>query len=337
MKKKHLSTLSILLASLLLFSGCGASSKYDTATETVSSMNSSASGWTEDTDTEEAAEYEMEESGTASELTESDLENRKLIKNVDITLETKEFDQLRQSLEEAIPTYGGYIQDSNFYDPQSEHRYRSYSLTIRIPSDNLDAFTEMVGELGTLTNKSEYVEDVTLTYVDMEAYKESLQVEYDKVLELLGKATDLDQILVLESKLSELRYEINSYESQLRTYDNLVAYSTVYLYISEVQYEVAVPDSIGSRISSGFMQNLYAVRDFLVDLFVFLISSLPVLLVLAVVVFILFLIIRKLLKMEAEKRQKRMEAQPYGMTSPPPIQPQNHHQETTSDSTDITQ
>ena len=73
---------------------------------------------------------------------------------------------------------------------------------------------------------------MTLDYVDKTAYKESLQVEYDRVMELLEEAKDLDQILALESKLSQLRYEIDSYESQLRTYDNLIDYSTVHIYIS---------------------------------------------------------------------------------------------------------
>ena len=71
----------------------------------------------------------------------------------------------------------------------------------RIPSDQLDSFTEKAGELGQVTNKSENVEDVTLDYVDKTAYKESLQVEYDRVMELLEEAKDLDQILALESEI----------------------------------------------------------------------------------------------------------------------------------------
>ena len=175
----------------------------------------------------------------------------------------------------------------------------------RIPSDKLDSFTEKTGELGQVTNKSENVEDVTLDYVDKTAYKESLQVEYDRVMELLEEAKDLEQILALESKLSQLRYEINSYESQLRTYDNLIDYSTVDIYISEVEYEQESNDTIGNRISNGFRSSLYGVRDFFVNLFVWLVSNLPVLLLLGGVAGLLVFLIKKLLKRRKMGKSKK--------------------------------
>lgn len=300
--KKHFNKLSLLLALILLLSGCGASGNgsdketYNSADRTDQYFEE---GWNEkpSQDSESKAE-------DLSDLTENDLANRKLIKTFYLTLQTKEFDQLKTLLDEMIPAYGGYIQDSNYYDPQREGRYRNYSLTVRIPVDNLDAFIDKVGLLGTLTNKSEQTEDVTLTYIDMTAYKETLEVEYNKILELLEKATDLDQILLLESKLSELRYEINSYESKLRAYDNLVSYSTVHIDISEVEYEIDTKDTIGSRISTGFMQSLYSVRDFFVDLFVFIISNLPVLLVMALFFIIFILLLKKITVHKTKKRFK---------------------------------
>ena len=37
------------------------------------------------------------------------------------------------------------------------------------------------------------------------------------------------------NRLSEVRYQLESIESQLRTFDNRIDYSTVYLYIDEVE------------------------------------------------------------------------------------------------------
>ena len=198
-------------------------------------------------------------------------------------MQTRTFDTLKQQLEESIASCGGYIENSS-YDAPGGQNCRYYYLCVRIPSKELDAFVNKAGELGTITNKSENVRDVTLDYVDKTAYKESLQTEYERVMELLAQAKNLDQILALESKLSELRYEINSYESQLRTYDNQIDYSTVNINISEVEYEKEMSDTVGSRISSGFRGSLFAVRNFFVNTFVFLVSNLPVLVLLAAVI-----------------------------------------------------
>ena len=324
MKKKTKITLTAALSLLLLLSGCGGSAdKSSSATAASQAYDASAAydnGWSGEI-AEESSEYgttdmkydnaeyddATEGSGgdpsSAASASTNDLSNRKLIKNVSLSLETEDFDTMKSSMEESISTYGGYIEYSSFDAPQGTYRLRYYSITARVPAEKLDEFVAAAGNLGTLTNKSENVQDVTLDYVDKTAYKESLHVEYDRVTELLEQADDLDQILALESKLSQLRYEINSYESQLRTYDNLISYSTVDIYISEVEHETAVSNTIGSRISSGFSSSLYAVRDFFVDLFVFLIANLPVLLVWAVIIILAVLLIRHLLKKHTEKKK----------------------------------
>lgn len=322
MKKKFRIPLTAAISLVFLLTGCGSSkSSYDTAAnQSYTESASYDSGWSEEAATEETfadmeyddAEYAdvTEGSGgdpsSAASAGANDLSNRKLIKNVSLSLETEDFDTMKSSMEESISSFGGYIEYSSFDAPQGTYRLRYYSITARIPAENLDEFVTVAGNLGTLTNKSENVQDVTLDYVDKTAYKESLQVEYDRVTELLEQADDLDQILALESKLSQLRYEINSYESQLRTYDNLISYSTVNIYISEVEYETAVSNTIGSRISSGFFSSLYAVRDFFVDLFVFLIANLPVLLVWAVILILVILLFRRMLKKRTTKKEAKL-------------------------------
>lgn len=316
MKRMNYSKFALLLTCILLLAGCGGSSSKATdsiATNTTEAAG--ATGWADDAMTEEAkseygdpqeAEAVTEES--TSESFENDLNNRKLIKTVYLDMQTEDFDSLKDNLEETIESNGGYIESSYLNTPKSDDLYRSYELTIRIPADKMDLFIETIGSLGYITSKNETIEDVTLTYVDMTAYKEAMETEYKKVLELLENATELDQILVLESKLSELRYEINSYESRLRTYDNLIDYSTIHIYVNEVKYAIETKDTIGSRISSGFLSSLYSVRDFFVELFVAFVSNLPVLIVLAVFIGIMILIFRKIVKSAAQKKERRCAA-----------------------------
>lgn len=309
MKRKYSKTWTVVILSALMFTGCSTKSldmAEDTATEQTVASNDSGgyAGYMEESmeasavDTEldmEVSEDKTEGAGTiAPEVSKKDLSSRKLIKTVSLSMETKTFDALKKQMEESVSSFGGYIENSSYDAPQGEQQYRYYYLCVRIPADHLDEFVGKAGEMGTITNKSENVEDITLDYVDKTAYKESLQTEYERVTELLEQAKDLEQILALESKLSDLRYEINSYESQLRTYDNQIDYGTVHIYISEVEYEQETSDTVGSRISNGFRSSLRSVRDFFVDTFVFLVSNLPVILLLAVIAGIAIFIVKKL-------------------------------------------
>jgi len=320
MKEKSWKVIGLLLTSVLFLGGCGASDKSTAQTESFSMANTASAdygeGWETAMDTsgdekaeEVSPEMAAEEAGTEEALSEKDLSSRKLIKRVSLSMETKSFDTMKQKMEETITSCGGYIEASSFDDPQGGDYYRYYSITARIPSEKLDSFVSEAGSLGTVTNKSENVEDVTLDYVDKTAYKESLQVEYERVMELLEEAEDLEQILALESKLSQLRYEINSYESQLRTYDNLIDYSTVNIYISEVEYEQKAEDTIGSRISNGFTSSLYTVRDFFVNLFVGIIANLPVLILVGIVAALCVTAVSKLWKRKKKRKQERQEKQ----------------------------
>lgn len=326
MRRRTGMILWVLPLSLLL--GCGGSAKEGSssassmAAQTYATANGDF-GWEEGTDAaayDSAADMETADMGTVetgtaggsgsqevSDAAARDAANRKLIKTVSLDLQTKEFDTLKQNLEKEIEHNGGYVESSDYYVPQGENQYRYYNLTVRIPEENLDAFVETAGSLGTLTDKSENVEDVTLNYVDMTAYKESLQLEYERVTEILEEATKLDQILALESKLSELRYEINSYESQLRTYDNLISYSTVHIYISEVEVVKDITPTVGSRISNGFRESLQKVKNFFVDLFVWVVSHVPELVVLAVCVGIIVVLVKKIGKRAARRRKENLQ------------------------------
>ena len=94
----------------------------------------------------------------------------------------------------------------------------------------------------------------------------------------------MEEIIALESRLTEVRYQLESMESQLRTMDNQVSYSTVYLSIEEVEH-FTPPAEKGTweRISTGFSENVYRVGNGIKEFFIGLIISLPILFVLAVV------------------------------------------------------
>lgn len=224
---------------------------------------------------------------------------RKLIRTVNLNVETTEFDDLLASITQFVEASGGYIEQSDLSGRSiSGGNGRRYaSVTARVPAAQVDAFLSQMSEKSNVTYRSENVQDVTLQYTDIESRKKSLTIEQERLWELLEKADSLDAVIALEERLSEIRYELERFESQLRTYDNQVDYSTVYISIDEVAvFTPTEPDSVMTRIQKGFTRNLKNVGNGFVDFFVWFVSSLPTLLVWAVLIVIVVLIARAVIK-----------------------------------------
>ncbi len=155
-----------------------------------------------------------------------------------------------------------------------------------------------------------------------------MAVEQERLWALLEKADTLEAVIALEERLSEIRYELESFESQLRLYDNQVDYSTVYLNIDEVRvFTPTTPDSVTTRIQKGFTRNLEGVVNGLVNFTVWLLSSLPTLILLAAILALIGIIARLLyrfIKKAIHKAlpQKTGEPKPPAAAATPPAQQQ---------------
>jgi len=230
---------------------------------------------------------------------------KKLIKNVNLEVETKEYDALLADITAQVSSLGGYIENSTSSD-YSGGTSRSASIVARVPSGNLDSFVNRVSEQSNVIYRNESVQDVTLQYVDLDSHKKSLMTEQERLLELLEKAETVADIIEIESRLSEVRYQIESMESQLRTIDNQVSYSTVYISVYEVELLTpAAEKTVWQRISDGFRDNLYRLGRGLENVFVYFVISLPFILIWVVVIVILLLIVRFILKREKKMKEKR--------------------------------
>ncbi|NBJ91559.1 DUF4349 domain-containing protein [Parablautia muri] len=321
-EKRKLLLFFIIMAFLL--SGCGGASKSTGAMEAADTAMQ-ASGAT-DNGYADAGGYAMEAAAEAGELDalEGDSETpkvqstqRKLIKNVNLEVETEAFEDLLADVKKRTEQFGGYIEESYAYNGSNYYGKgnRNANLTIRIPAEKLDAFLSMVSENSNVISQNESVTDVTLQYVDMESHKKALTAEQERLLELLEKAETVEDIITLESRLSEVRYLLESMESQLRTMDNQVSYSTVYLYINEVTKYTPVQEMTPwEKISTGFMGSLYDIGNGMVNFGIDCMINLPYLILWAVILLIVFFMIHLIVKLVKKKRgikqEKKMRRNP---------------------------
>lgn len=250
---KKLSVFLLVLTLILALASCGA----------AESMDNYAGGYKETT--------------SDSVDADNDLAERKIIRRVNMSMETRDFDALAESLSEAVASVGGYAESSNVYS-RSGSRQASY--VFRIPSAKLDAFLTSLSTLGNVLSRSENAEDVTLAYVDTESRIRALKAEETALLEMMEKAASLSDLMSIRSRLTDVRYQLDSYEAQLRKYDSLIDYSTVSVSVSEVERLSNIRGGVWTQIGDDFMDNVYAIADGAVAFFIWFVGSLPVLVLL---------------------------------------------------------
>jgi len=328
--KKRVGAIGLVAILMIGMIGCGSNyatdeaMAYDAAYEEADSdfgysneLKSTSAILEESTTAESNEETPRNEVGEMQDTQNQDVaSNRKLIKYITMNLETLEYDTFTTELEALIEESGGYIEyldqsNRSYYNYENAGRYASY--TIRIPVSQLDIFVNYVGEMANVRSKNQQVTDVTLNYVDLESKKEMYEIEQENLMELLERADSVEDMITIESRLTEIRYQLQSMESQLRTYDNLVDYATISIYVDEVvRLEPNEEASVGERIRTGFNNSLQDTLDKIQEFGIRFIIALPTiilnLVILAIFVFVLILIIKTGIKKNKKKKMKYMAA-----------------------------
>ena len=332
MTKKIFAISMALLLVLLILPGCSAGGAADSAAST-SSMEAemaydvsataapaapaanAAAGWAEET-----AEAPAEDRGSA------DLYGgHKIIATYTLELNTDEFDTQYEYLLSIAEDMGGYVQNGEVWGTKPEtygDSGRSAELTFRIPSGQAEQFLNLAGNAGEVQRRSVSTQDVTLDYYDRETRLEVLRIQLERLESILVETDNLADIIALEQAIADVTLEIEQMTTQLRHYDDLIDYATVYIYLYEEALIAgpAATQTMGQRISEGFRSNLSGVLVFLENSAVWLLSSLPVLLLLALVVLLILLIIRALRKRRGDRppRGKKNKGGPAFWTPQPP-------------------
>ena len=304
--KKMTAILVTLCMLAALLAGCGGASKSTQAFDAAAAAPAEAAN---------GAYYDMEsaksEDGGLTGDTDSTVlpEGRKWIITVNMSAETEDLDALMEALNGKISGLGGYVEDQDSYNGSmySSRRYRSASLTVRIPAERVDEFTEEMSGIANVVSTNLSREDITLSYVATESRVKALQTEEARLLELMEQAETMADLLEIESRLTDVRYELENRASQLRLYDNQVDYATIYLSIDEVQEYTPVEEpTVWERISGGFVSSVKGVGNGLLDLLVWVLAKSPYLVILGgVTVGVVVLIKKRKARKAAKKAAKQ--------------------------------
>lgn len=317
--KKIFKTTLILFATIIILTGCNAQqlaktdnymlapgesydgAQFDVVAEESLNFGQSYSDFKEDVyyEVEDFDEYNSTNTtGSSLELPQEPQESRKIIYTSDYRIQTNEFDKAISALENLCEKYGAYYQSANCRGT-AEKANRNGSYTVRVPVQNYNAFKEEAGSIGTVIQSSENNQDVTENYFDTEARLESAKLREERLLEILKTADTLDNVLLLEAELANVRYEIESFSGKLRKYDSLISYSTIDFNISEVIKPVEIqkaPETFGQRLSLALYNGFNDFGETIQDIAVELSYNLPSIIIFIVFVVVLIIVIKVIIK-----------------------------------------
>lgn len=307
-------TLALILTFLMLLSlcACGAASKgSDTAAATESIQEAPAAaadngygGLASYSGSYAAdAEYEeAEEDGAGGETgaEAGEINPEKIIYSGEAQIETLNFDESIAGLMEMLEQYGGWIESSslsgaNYYSiSRGNSGNRSAYYTLRIPSDKFETMMTSLSQLGNVPYTHTYSENVTAQYYDTQARLTAYETQEARLLEMMEKAETVSDVITIEEKLTELRYQIESLQSTLNNWDRQVNYSSLYVTVDEVgEYTPQPQQSYLQELWQALTGAFKNLGSFFKDFLVFLVSAIPTIIVLVVLFFIFRPIYRK--------------------------------------------
>lgn len=322
---------AILAALFLTMSACGASSANstmdvaDAAAAEPAEAPAMEEAATEDAYTEEAGVVENAAAGGTTESTgliqgaETGNLADKIIYTAYANLETTDLDKSIDTLNGLVEQYGAFLESSsvtgnNLLDIAAGYTYgRSADFTLRVPKEHYSDFTSALDTVGNVTNLTSDAENITAQYSDVETQVKSYDTQEQRLLEIMAQADTVEDMITLESRLSEVRMEKDRLETQLQNWDRRVEYSTVTISLTEVQELTPEPPAeeptYMEQLGQTFMDSVHWMGRAAKGGVKLLVAVIPVLLPIAVIILAVVLICKAASKRKLRKQEKAMENQ----------------------------
>lgn len=313
MKKFKLAAAAFLAVSLCLTS-CGGSSNMNSSASYKEEAGAAGDYAYESYAAEEAmamADGEEYTAGSGSEAKESALraqDGQKIVYTGNLSIQTLEYDKSAASIRKKIKDAGGFSEaeserDNDYYwysYNSGSNNTRYLSITARIPSDKFEEFINSLSGDGKIMSRSVNAENISQVYANKETYKKSLEKEQERLLEMMDKAETIEDMITVESRLSEVERQLNVYKTDLAQMDKDVEFSTIYIELKEVKRytEEVNSTTFAEEVKYAFEDAINSFRNFCEGIVLFVVRNFPYLIILAV---ILALIIRAIGRSRAKR------------------------------------
>ena len=270
-----------------------------------SSNKSASSAATADSAPMETEEGYFDTNGSYDDGADSGgsiLEDQKIIYTGTLNLETTDFDGTAKAVTALADTLGGYLESSTVGTGGRSYRWAEY--TVRVPAAQFQSFLDQAGGLAHVTWQNTDLQNITETYYDTAGRLKTQQIKLERLQKLLAQAENMEDIITIESAISETEWNIEDLSGTLRHYDALVDFATITVSLQEV-YKYSdteeLPENFGDRLGSALSRGWHSFVDGMADFAVALAYNWMWLILWAVIIAAAVAIVRKVRRRSGTK------------------------------------
>lgn len=216
----------------LMMSVAACSTGDDDARTSDSESSSSGAAETEAAGGAESGAVEEREASGDGEVAmapSSNVADRLIIRTADITMSVQDVPAAISWIRDVATRVGGFVFSTE--TSSSDDGARAF-ITIRVPAEDFEAILNQLVEgdlVAEVESQRTTAEDVSDEFIDNEARLESLQRTEDRYLELLGSANSVEDILRIESELTDIRTQIETIQGRQNYLKDATSYATISL------------------------------------------------------------------------------------------------------------
>ncbi len=259
------------------------------------------------TDSGETSLSEGNSNTSAGNINKIEEDERKIIYNAWVDVETESLTKASKELDTLLKEKNGYMASANTNAPSYEDAMPTGYYTCRVPQEQYEGFMEEIQEIGRIIREEESTEDITMDYIDVEARLKALETQEQSLISMLEQPGDLESLLLIQDRLMQVQYEIESYQAQKVRYDDMVSYCTVTVYITQVIEYTPQEESFGERIQKTFSSSWKDFGQGVQSLLLGIIYVLPGLIVIGFILVSIILVIRKVQQRKKTKKEENEE------------------------------
>lgn len=171
-------------------------------------------------------------SGSAPErIAKAVLVDRKLVKSAVLGLESNDVDRVLHELDGLVAAHEGIAESSDIRtDDDGDAEFAT--VVIRVPVDRFEGAVEDIANLAELVREQTSSEDVTTRVADVGARVESAERSIAQLQRLFSRATDVGDVIALESELSQRQAQLESLQARQRSLGRQTSFSTIHVSVA---------------------------------------------------------------------------------------------------------
>jgi hypothetical protein len=205
---------------------------------------------------------EQQPSGPTDPLALSQTEDRKIVQTASLKLQVKQVGASFEEVGRIATANGGFVASSNFALQGDD---QIASLTVRVPAGRYQDTLRDFRALGhKVEAESSNASDVSEQYSDLAARLRTLEATEAQLFELLGRAANVNEILMVQDRLNAIRSEIERVKGRIALFDKLTDLATITVHLRPVP--AGITNGTGVDLGAEVSEAWEASLDFLASI-----------------------------------------------------------------------